>query len=171
MKDLDKLRQDIDALDDQIHDLLKQRFEITAAVAAAKGAQLDPSRIPRPAREQAILARLEAQHAGALPVRSLRRIWKEIMGAAGHQQGDFRIGLLADPVSALAFAAREHFGTAVRLEFGPAEQIFADLEARKLALAVAPVTQVVPENLFDVGVLDSPSGALGRLLSVHDLSA
>ena len=169
MTDLNALRHQIDALDDQLHDLLMQRFQITGQVAAAKGAQSDPSLIPRPARERAIVERLLARHDGALPPRSLVRIWKEIMGAACHQQTDFRIGVIAGPISALAGAAREHFGTAVQLEFGASADIFERLANRELALAVLPVDDSMPVSLFDVGNVRVDGDVVGRLVSIHDL--
>lgn len=169
MNDLNELRAQIDALDDQLHDLLMQRFQITGQVAAAKGAQNDPSLIPRPARERSIVERLIERHDGALPPRSLVRIWREIMGAACHQQGDFRIGVIAAPLSHLGQGVREHFGTAVRLEFGDQADIFAKLAARDLALAVLDMADTVPAHFHEISELRIEGGAIGRLVSIHDL--
>ncbi len=167
--ELTTLRAQIDHLDTQIHDLLMARFEVTARVAAAKGAQTDPSLIPRPARERVIVERLRGRNQGALPLRSLTRIWKELMGAACTQQGEFRIGVVAEPFSALAQGAREHFGTAVPLEFGKESHLVARLRARGLALLVLELPHAVPSGLFAVGDLRHDGEILGRLVSIHNL--
>ena len=165
MTDLSALRTQIDNLDDQIHDLLMRRFEVTAQVSAAKGAATDPTLIPRPQREQAILTRLKAQHKGDLPASSLVRIWKEIMGAACHQQGDFRVGVATEPFGVLALAVRDHFGTAVGLQFGALEALAQDLKDRQLALVVATREAAIPEGLYEIGQVEAEGVHVGRLLS------
>lgn len=166
---LTSLRAQIDALDDQIHDLLIARFAVTAQVAATKGAAQDPTLIPRPAREQAILARRRARHRGDLPEASLVRIWKEIMGAACHQQGDFVVGVAADPFSALATAAREHFGTAVPLNFGTREALAMALRERALALLLVGLDAPATPDFHVVDHLWADGVVLGQLLSPHPL--
>lgn len=167
MTDLTALRTQIDQIDAQMHDLLLQRFEITAEVAKAKGAASDPTKIPRPEREQDIMGRRLAAHSGDLPESSLVRIWREIMGAACHQQGDFRVGVAADPFGPLALAAREHFGTAVRLKFGELDDLAQTLRDRGLALVVMASDLDVPEGLNQIGSLRSDGAQIGYLLSPH----
>ena len=166
--DLNALRTQIDAIDGELHKLLMQRFAITAEVARAKGAAGDPSLIPRPVRERDIIAQRLRHHSGPMPTTSLIRIWKEIMGAACHQQGDFKIGVAAEPFSALGLAARDHFGTAVHLLFGDAQALAADLRARKLALIALEYEVRVPAGLFTVGELEFDGAHVGRLLSIHE---
>ena len=165
MSNLDALRTQIDQIDTQMHDLLLQRFEITAEVAKAKGAATDPTKIPRPERELDIMTRRLAAHSGDLPKSSLVRIWREIMGAACHQQGDFRVGVAADPFGPLALAAREHFGTAVRLKFGELQDLAQALNERSLALVVMAADMDVPAGLYQIGSLRSDGAQIGHLLS------
>ena len=167
MSRLDSLRSQIDEIDARLHDLLLQRFEITAEVAKAKGAARDPTKIPRPEREQDILARRLAAHSGDLPTRSLVRIWREIMGAACHQQGDFRIGVAADPFGPLALAARSHFGTAVHLEFGELDILAQALANHRLALLVLAADRAMPTGLYRIGELRSDGAPIGYLASPH----
>lgn len=169
--DLNALRQQIDELDDQIHELLVARFDVTARVAAAKGAQSDPSLIPRPVREREILERLRTRDFGLLPRGSMTRIWKEIMGAACYQQGDFRVGVCAEAFSELSQVAREHFGTAVPLEFGASSYLIDRLFDRNLALLVFNLDHKLPVGLHQVGELRSNGKVLGRLISIHNLEA
>ena len=163
--DLDALRGQIDALDGQIHDLLKQRFAITAAVSAAKGAIDDPRLIPRPKREAAIIDARLAAHSGALPERSLIRIWREIMGAACSQQGDFKVGVVGEAFSALALNAREHFGTAVPLVFDSAQALESRIARGAVSLILIDAAAAVPAPLNCIGTLSRQGQVWGQLLS------
>ena len=53
--ELDALRTKIDALDKQIHTLLRERFAVTAAVSAASYSNHRPPFNPRPKREPLFL--------------------------------------------------------------------------------------------------------------------
>ena len=90
MKTLEELRREIDAIDDQLHDLLMRRTEIVEGVTAAK--QGDAIKI-RPAREAKIVYRLLARHKGAFPKRELVRIWREIIVATLGAEGPFSAGV------------------------------------------------------------------------------
>lgn len=135
---LAELRIQLDAIDDQIHDLLMRRASVVQAVAVEGGKK--GTKI-RPGREATILRRLLARHRGAWPAQAIVRIWQEIFGAAliieggqtlaicGGEEGDARLGL-----------AREYFGplTPVRRHHGPA-QTLADLTREGGAqLAILP---------------------------------
>jgi len=85
------LRREIDRIDDALHDLLMQRAELTANVAASK-----PSGAVtvRPAREAEILRRLIARHRGTFPPAIVARIWREIITANTALQGPFAVAVL-----------------------------------------------------------------------------
>lgn len=111
---LDDLRREIDAVDDQLHDLLMRRGEIVDRIAAAKLAGSGAGGTPamRPAREAAILRRIVARHRGNLPVRSVVRVWREIIAAHLRAQADYTIHV-AGGENAMQFwdLARAHFGS------------------------------------------------------------
>jgi len=89
---LNELRATLDRLDDEIIQLLEQRFQISARVAAAKNG----SATFRPGREAAILRRL-CHLVPELEVAMLHGIWRHIFAASvAQQQGSLRIGVLAD---------------------------------------------------------------------------
>jgi chorismate mutase / prephenate dehydratase len=85
---LDSVRQDIDALDDQIVDLIVQRFEVTAHVRGLKQQAASAWASPlRPAREAAILRRLLARTKGsALNPDLLVRLWRNILNESSRNQ-------------------------------------------------------------------------------------
>ena len=102
------LRKEIDRIDDALHDLLMQRAELTASVAASKPGGTGTV---RPAREASILRRLAARHSGTFPAAVIARIWREIISANTALQGPFTIAVLASGEhGALMQAARAFYG-------------------------------------------------------------
>lgn len=89
-KPLENLRQEIDAIDDKIHDLIMARTEVVKQVREAKRGQ--PVKI-RPARECSILYRLIDRHKGPFPKRELARIWRELIVATLSFEGPFSIAV------------------------------------------------------------------------------
>ncbi|HKY94129.1 MAG TPA: chorismate mutase [Kiloniellales bacterium] len=102
------LRREIDRIDDALHDLLMQRAELTAGIAASKPGG---SGTVRPAREAAILRRLVARHKGPFPRAIVARIWREIISANTALQGPFSVAVLANREhDALFQTARAFYG-------------------------------------------------------------
>ena len=110
---LDELRRDIDAIDTQIHDLVMRRAEVSVAISRFKG---EISSVTyQPLREAAILNRLLGRHQGNLPVASIFRLWREIIGASTRLQGDFSVavfypeGIKTDAGLEIWSMVRDHF--------------------------------------------------------------
>jgi len=135
---LGELRAQLDALDDQIHDLLMQRARVVESVAATGGKT--GTKI-RPGREAIILRRMLARHSGALPRQAIIRFWRELFGAALIIEGGQTMAVCEGEGGEARLAlAREHFGplTPVRRHANPA-QTMADLTREGGAqLAVLP---------------------------------
>ncbi|HTJ90817.1 MAG TPA: chorismate mutase [Acidocella sp.] len=132
---LSRLRAQLDALDDQIHDLLMRRAEVVESVARDGGKT--GTKI-RPGREAIILRRLLARHKGALPRQAIIRFWREMFGAALIIEGG-QVMAVCGGDDRLALA-REHFGpfTPSRCHPNPA-QTLADLrEGAQLAVVPPP---------------------------------
>lgn len=135
---LDRLRRDIDRIDDQIHDLLMERVGLVGRIADAK----KPDGIAlRPAREALVLRRLLARHSGALPKAALVRIWREIMGALVGLQQPFSIAVY-QPERGAGYLdlARNHFGVVsplvVHQSAGNAVRMVADGHA---SVGIVPI--------------------------------
>ena len=108
--DLADLRRRIDAIDDQMHDLLMERADIVAQVAASKrGGDVA---FYQPGREAQILRRLAARHHGILPVAPVLRIWREMLAATVRLETPFAVAVFA-PVEARGLwdLARDHYGS------------------------------------------------------------
>ncbi|WP_374655363.1 chorismate mutase [Dongia sp.] len=122
--ELVQLRQKIDAVDSQLHDLLMQRTELAVAVGAAKAARqpvsgdspAEGAKFIRPAREAKILRRLIARHSGKLPKAVIVRMWREMISALLQVEGPFAVAVYA-PAGQPGFwdLARDHYGSRVRI--------------------------------------------------------
>jgi chorismate mutase len=78
--DLERLRQEIDDLDDQILQLLNQRMHLVEEIAALKNkAGRDAMDLNR---EQAIFRRLASQNQGPLAWGAVKKIFGEILAAS-----------------------------------------------------------------------------------------
>jgi chorismate mutase / prephenate dehydratase len=135
---LNQLRAQLDALDDQIHDLLMRRAAVVEQVAHNGGKV--GTKI-RPGREAIILRRLLARHRGALPPEAIIRFWREMFGAALIIEGGQTVAVCdGDGGSDRLALAREHFGpyTPMRRHHNPA-QTLADLrDTAQLAVLPPP---------------------------------
>ncbi|UCG13416.1 MAG: chorismate mutase [Deltaproteobacteria bacterium] len=78
--DLERLRQEIDDLDNQIIHLLNQRMHLVQKIATFKrSAGKDPMDLTR---EQAIFRRLAKRNTGPLPWGAVKKIFGEILAAS-----------------------------------------------------------------------------------------
>lgn len=106
--ELTKLRDEIDAIDLQLLQLLARRDAVSGRVRLAKAG--DDVKL-RPGREADILRSLLAANKGGFPERSLLRIWREIFSASLASQGAYSTAVLTqDGGSFLWDQARDHFG-------------------------------------------------------------
>ena len=80
---LDKLRKQIDDVDNRILDLLMQRTDVVEQIGSAKredsgNTDLSRSLNMRPDREARLMRRLLDRHDGRLPEVVVARIWREV---------------------------------------------------------------------------------------------
>lgn len=137
-KSLADLRREIDAGDDQMHDLIMRRAELTLGVKAAKARDNNDVYI-RPGREAQILRRLAAQHAGDFPFGAIVRIWREMLCAQIPIQGPFAIAVAAANDIDLWDTARDHYGSDTEMSaFGTGGAALNALVDGQATLAVLP---------------------------------
>ena len=134
---LTRLRRQIDALDDRLHDLLMERAAIIERVKQEGG---KTGALIRPGREAAMLRRLLARHHGALPAHTILRIWRELFSGALMIEGGLTIAVADGAHLDMPALAREHFGplTPLRRHAAPA-QALADLVEGAAQVAVLPL--------------------------------
>ncbi len=105
---LERVRREIDAIDDALHDLLIRRTELVEQVRELK--RDDRVKI-RPAREAEIVYRLIARHRGPFPRRELVAIWRLIITATLSFEGPFSVAVhTPEGRGGYWDLARDHFG-------------------------------------------------------------
>jgi chorismate mutase len=107
------LRQEIDHIDEQMHELLMQRGEIIDRLIAVKRTQESGSAF-RPAREAEMMRRLVERHHGILPLDTAESIWRVIIATFTYVQAPFSVHADCSAGDALMRdSARFHFGFTV----------------------------------------------------------
>ena len=112
------LRKDIDWIDDQILDLLEQRYAVVKRVAWAKTEQAEQALAIRPRRETDILERLSGR-AIHVPADDVARIWRAILSLSAHHQRSYRV-IVSGPESsklALMQLASARYGEGIAVDW------------------------------------------------------
>ena len=170
MSDLNKLRLEIDRLDDELLKLLNARAEVSKQVGAAKRADdavnaaaaatgsaavaTPVAPVFRPEREAHILRRLQAANAGPLPNEAVSRIYHEIMSASSALQRPIRVAYLGPVGTFSEQAVIKQFGrSCTAVPCANFDEVFRRTETGETDFSVVPV-----EN--------STEGAISRALDL-----
>lgn len=106
---LTELRNKIDAIDNQLLDLLRARANVIEEVRGVKGKQ---AVYIRPGREASMLRILVKQPMGHLPPGLIHRLWREMIGAFTLQEGMMKVALPnGDGEEGFWDISRDHFGS------------------------------------------------------------
>lgn len=137
-KELDDIRQKIDALDNRIHDTLMERAELVLKVGEEK--RKNNIQIVQPAREARMIRRLLERHKGALPQMAVVRIWRELVGAVSLLQTGLKVVVaLPDGQAEYWDLARDYFGSCLPMtKTNTASSAIAALKENKTTFAVVP---------------------------------
>src|SRR6202790_4947633 len=107
---LEVLRQEIDAIDAQVHSLLMARGDIIDRLISGKQTQEGASAFP-PAREAGMLRLLLEHRRGILPIDTIESIWRVIISTFTYVQAPFSVHAdVSVGESAMRDSARFHFG-------------------------------------------------------------
>jgi len=110
---LQALRHEIDAIDEEMLELLNRRLQIARRVGRAKDAPHGPHLNLRPDREAAVLERLVAK-ATNLTRPAVAPIWREVIAAGLAQQGTISVALWRGVEDGRTWdRARQRFGSQV----------------------------------------------------------
>ncbi len=145
-EELDKVRKQIDELDNRIHDTLMERAELVLKIGAEK--RKKNIQIVQPAREARMIRRLLNRHQGALPEMAVVRIWRELVGAVSLLQTGLKVNVTApEGVSEYWDLARDYFGSCLPMQkSGSAMSALADVREEKCSFAVVPWPETEEEN-------------------------
>lgn len=150
MRSVSDLRKEIDAIDDQIVELLNKRAELALEIGQHK--TRTRAHYFTPEREGAILKRLVQKSRGPLPAAALRAVYREVISACRALEKPLTIAFLGPHGTFSHQAAIQKFGASSILE--PCDtipEIFAQVERASCDYGVVPVENslagVIPETL------------------------
>ena len=135
---LEKLRLEIDAIDTDLHGLIRRRAALVGQISAAK-----PSGglAMRPGREAMVLRRRIAQHDGIFPAAAVYRMWREMMSAFTLMQTPGLRVAVCRPADQPGYwdLARDHFGCQVPLvAYESPAQVLAEVRSNAVTIGVVP---------------------------------
>lgn len=136
--DIQTLREQIDALDQEIVARLNRRAELARQIGALKAEQQTATFAP--AREEAVLARAHAANLGPLPPAAIDAIYREIISACRALERPLSVAYWGPPGSNTHMAALDRFGR--QADLVPLESVaavFADVEREAADYGVVPV--------------------------------
>ena len=149
---LEKLRKQIDHLDEKLIKLLNERIAVALEIGKTKKEQ--GGEIYVPAREKAVFDRVTDLNAdGPLPADAVRAIYREIMSAALALESNLKIAYLGPPATFTHQAARQKFGASV--DYHPVGTI-------------ADVFSAVENGIADYGVVPIENSTEGAVTHTFD---
>ena len=147
--DIEKLRGEIDKLDDELAALIQRRAALAQKIGELKGG----APAYRPERESEILRRIAAK-SGPLAAERLLTVFREIISACRALEQSIRVSYLGPEGTFSEQAVRKHFGRAVEgVASASVDEAFRSAESGAAQFTVVPV-----EN--------STEGVVGRTLDL-----
>ncbi|MGD8558898.1 MAG: prephenate dehydratase [Gammaproteobacteria bacterium] len=139
-KKLQKLRERIDKLDQQIQELISERGEIATEVAELKESSGQDIAFYRPEREAQVLREVLARNKGPIPGEEMARLFREIMSVCLALEMPMSIAYLGPEGTFTQAAALKHFGHSVNtLPLGAIDDVFREVESGAAHYGVVPV--------------------------------
>lgn len=147
--ELDKVREQIDAIDAQMQELLTQRALCAQQVAevklkdfAAQNGNIDLSQVSfyRPEREAQVLRKVIERNKGPLDAKAVAHIFREIMSACLALERPMEIAYFGPSGSFTHAAALKQFGNSiVALPQASIANVFSQVESGQCKYGVVPV--------------------------------
>lgn len=148
--EIDKLRREIDGVDDELLKLLNRRADFARRIGALKGG----APAYRPERESEILRSLRERNSGPLPDERATAVFREVISACRAMEAPIRVAYLGPEGTFSEQAVHKHFGHAVEgVAFASIDEVFRGSESSGTQFSVVPV-----EN--------STEGVVGRSLDL-----
>jgi chorismate mutase/prephenate dehydratase len=146
---LKQLRSEIDAIDDELLQLINKRAQLAQEIGRQKSGIAY-----RPERESQIFMRLKQLNSGPLSHERIIQLFTEIISACRALEEPFTIAYLGPQGTFSEEAVTKHFGSAVRtLASSSIDDVFRKVESGAASYGVVPV-----EN--------STEGAVGRTMDL-----
>ncbi|MDD3925442.1 MAG: chorismate mutase, partial [bacterium] len=136
---LDKQRKIIDALDNDIVQLLNRRASVAVEIARIK-AESGAKSYYAPVREKRVYDRIADLNQGPLPDEALRNIYREVMSATLALEQPLQVAYLGPQTTFTHMACLQRFGNSAA--FVPCDSIdavFSMVERRQTDYGVVPI--------------------------------
>ena len=147
--ELERLREQIDRLDDRLVETLNERARLARAIGTLKVGQAY-----RPEREAQVLARIKQKNPGPLSGETVALIFREVMSACLALERPITVAYLGPKGTFSESAAMKHFGLAAEGAPTPSiDEVYRAVQSGAADFGVVPV-----EN--------STEGAVGRSLDL-----
>lgn len=186
-RDLQQVRADIDAIDQEIQQLINRRAGCAQRVAEIKLAEVLAARergedagevvYYRPEREAQVLQRIKERNQGPLDALTVAHIFREIMSACLALERPLQVAYLGPEGTFTQAAALKHFGHAALSVSQPTiDAVFDQVESGECNYGVVPVensTEGMVSHTLD-NFMDSPlkiAGEVEMRISHHLLVA
>ncbi|MCJ7452272.1 MAG: prephenate dehydratase [Steroidobacteraceae bacterium] len=168
------IRELIDSVDAQIHELISKRALLAQKVGISKHAAGHTVDFYRPEREAQVLRMAIERNRkarGPLSDEEIARLFREIMSACLAQQDPLKVAFLGPEGTFTQQAVLKHFGQSVRaLPLTSIEEVFREVESGTADFGVVPIensSEGTVNNTLDM-FLTSPLGVCGEVeLRVH----
>lgn len=146
---LEELRKKIDAIDEQLVELINARAQVVVEVGKLKQADSAPIYVPH--REKAVLEKIAALNSGPLPDKTMQAIWRELMSGSFFLERPLSVGYLGPKGSFSHNAAILKFGQSVDYEaLTDIRGIFEEISKGHCDFGIVPI-----ENSAGGGVRES----------------
>jgi len=151
---LETLRDSIDALDEQIQDLINRRAALAREIAEVKSGDRQATDFYRPDREAKVLRRISERNTGPLSSEEMVRLFREIMSACLALEKPLSVAFLGPEGTFTQAAVLKHFGHSVTtLAMDGIDDVFREVEAGSADYGVVPVensTEGVVSHTLDL---------------------
>ena len=136
--EMKRMRDDIDAIDTAMLELLNKRAAIAVEIAEVK--RKSKLKFHSPEREREILERLTGLNKGPFPNDALRVIFREIISASLALEEPLNIGYFGPEGTFTHIAAIRHFGSFARyVPFESIKAVFDSVEYGEASYALVPI--------------------------------
>lgn len=169
--DLEKVRAQIDGIDEKIHALINDRARLAQLVGISKTREGKTVDFYRPEREAQVLRMARDRNKGPLRDEEVLRLFREIMSACLAQQEPLKVAYLGPEGTFTQAAVLTHFGHSVRgLPLASIDEVFHEVEAAAADFGVVPIensTEGTVNHTLD-RFLNSPLKICGEVeLRIH----
>lgn len=154
MKELEKLRKEIDRIDMEILNLLNQRAKIAVDIGKIKKEEKLSAHVPQ--REREVYEKLERENKGPFPNEALRVVFREIMSASLALEQPLRVAYLGPKATFTHLACMKQFGFfANYIPVNSIREVFSEVERGRADYGVVPIensTEGVVNHTLDMFV-------------------